>query len=393
MSRACFYPLTNVVKNYTWGSRQALNQRFNILNPDDQPQAELWMGVHPAGISYVNNEQGLAPLSDLLASDPVAMLGQLTHKRFKELPFLLKILAAERALSIQVHPTKTQAERGFARVQQLKEGEVPDYNDANHKPELVYAITPFVAMNGFRDARTITANLDTLDIPELKILATSLLAKPDSEGLRAFFTAIMQLPPEIKTQAITQAIARGEMLYGEVTGQIFRRLQQHYPNDTGVLAPLFLNCITLQPGEAMFLYPGTLHAYVHGMAIEVMASSDNVLRAGLTPKKINLDELIQCTNFSPTASASLRMLPEQHAAEARYPIPVEDFRFSIFTAVNNQTVMTSSAEIVLVIEGTATLSHASGESLLLHVGQSAFIPASTGQWLLTTTGKVCRVSC
>ncbi|MDQ9334959.1 mannose-6-phosphate isomerase, class I, partial [Escherichia coli] len=102
---------------------------------------------------------------------------------------------------------------------------------------------------------------------------------------------------------------------------------------------------------------------------------------------------IHCTIFSPTASASLRMLPEQHAAEARYPIPVEDFRFSIFTAVNNQTVMTSSAEIVLVIEGTATLSHASGESLLLHVGLSAFIPASIGRWLLTTTGKVCRVSC
>ncbi|WP_407240388.1 hypothetical protein [Escherichia coli] len=96
---------------------------------------------------------------------------------------------------------------------------------------------------------------------------------------------------------------------------------------------------------------------------------------------------IHCTIFSPTASASLRMLPEQHAAEARYPIPVEDFHFSIFTAVNNQTVMTSSAEIVLVIEGTATLSHASGESLLLHVGLSAFIPASIGRWLLTTRGR------
>jgi len=393
MSRACFYPLTNVVKNYPWGSRHALNQRFNILNPDNQPQAELWMGVHPAGISYVNNAQGMVALSDLLASEPVAMLGEVAHKRFKDLPFLLKILAAERALSIQVHPTKAQAERGFTRVQQVEDGGTPDYNDANHKPELVYAITPFVAMNGFRDAKTIAANLAALDIPELKIIATSLLAQPDSEGLRTFFTAIMQLPPALKTQAITQAVARGEALYGEVTGGIFRRLQQHYPDDTGVLAPLFLNCITLQPGEAMFLFPGTLHAYVHGTAIEVMASSDNVLRAGLTPKKINLDELIQCTNFTPTAAASLRMLPEQHAAEARYPVPVEDFRFSIFTAVDNQMVMTSSAEIVLVIEGDATLSHASGESLLLNVGQSAFIPASIGRWLLTTTGKVCRVSC
>ncbi len=393
MSGACFYPLTNVVKNYPWGSRHALNERFKVLNPDDQPQAELWMGVHPGGGSYVNTEQGLLALSDLISSEPVAMLGEATFQRFEGLPFLLKILAAETALSIQVHPTKAQAEQGFARVPQVSNGEAPDYNDANHKPELVYAITPFVAMNGFRDVDTIAANLFALDIPALNTIAAGLSGHPDDEGLCTFFSAMMLLPASIKMQAIAQVIAGGEVLYGKATGDIFRQLQHQYPDDIGVLAPLYLNCITLQPGEAMFLYPGTLHAYVHGTAIEVMASSDNVLRAGLTAKKINLGELIKCTSFRPTATASLRMLPEQQGSEAHYPVPVDDFRFSIFTGVDNQAIRTTSAEIVLVIDGSATLSHSSGESIILHTGQSAFIPAICKQWMLTATGTICRVSC
>ena len=393
MSQTCFYPLTNTVKNYPWGSRHELNTRFNILNPDDQPQAELWMGVHPAGVSYVNSSQGRVALTDLLASEPAEMLGEATYARFKGLPFLLKILAAESALSIQVHPTKADAESGYERRQQENDDAIPDYNDANHKPELVYAITPFVAMNGFRDTKTISNNLSALDISELNSLAAVLRTTSDGDALSTFFIAMMQLNPVTKKQAISQVVMRGDALFGKEMGTIFRRLQQDYPDDTGVLAPLFLNCITLQPGEAMFLYPGTLHAYIHGTAIEVMASSDNVLRAGLTSKKINLNELIHCTNFTPTATTSLLMKPEQHAAESCYPIPVEDFRFSIFTEVNNQLIMTSSAEMILVIEGSATLSHASGDSIELLTGQSVFIPASTRRWWLSTTGKVCRVSC
>ncbi|HDR2860937.1 TPA: mannose-6-phosphate isomerase, class I [Enterobacter asburiae] len=393
MSQTCFYPLTNTVKNYPWGSRHELNKRFNILNPDDQPQAELWMGVHPAGVSYVNSSQGRVALTDMLASAPAEMLGEATYARFKGLPFLLKILAAESALSIQVHPTKADAESGYERRQQANDDATPDYNDANHKPELVFAITPFVAMNGFRDTKTISKNLSALDISELNSLAAVLLATEDGDALSTFFIAMMQLNPVTKKQAISQVITRGDALYGKEMGTIFRRLQQDYPDDTGVLAPLFLNCITLQPGEAMFLYPGTLHAYIHGTAIEVMASSDNVLRAGLTSKKINLNELIHCTNFTPTATTSLLMKPEQHVAESCYPIPVEDFRFSIFTAVDNQLIMTASAEIILVIEGSATLSHVAGEGIELLTGQSVFIPASTRKWWLSTTGKVCRVSC
>ncbi|MFS2225090.1 mannose-6-phosphate isomerase, class I [Pantoea sp. B65] len=393
MNHHYFYPLTNVVKNYPWGSRSAMSQRFNILNPDALPQAELWMGVHPSGISQVNSQGVPMALSELIARDKTAMLGDDTVKRFGDLPYLLKILAAESALSIQVHPKKAQAEAGFARTAPSPSSEIPDYNDANHKPELVYAITSFIAMNGFRAINSIVENFKALDIPPLNEAANKLALHPDAEGLRAFFVALMQISPANKEQAIQRLSSGNISLYDEALVNIVQRLKQHYPNDIGVLAPLYLNCVTLQPGEAMFLYPGTLHAYIHGTAIEVMASSDNVLRAGLTNKKINLEELVCCTTFEPADQATLLMLPERQDGQARYPIPVDDFRFSIFTATVDYQLQTRSAEILLVIDGAATLKHINGEMLRLETGQSAFIPASTGDWSLTTTGKLCRVSC
>jgi mannose-6-phosphate isomerase len=393
MSKQHFYRLINAVKNYPWGSRSELNQRFHVLNPDDQPQAELWMGVHPSGISQVVCKEGTLALSELIARDTTEMLGAVTAERFGELPYLLKILAAEKALSIQVHPDKAAAESGFARTMQMEASDNPDYNDNNHKPELVYAITPFVAMNGFRDLKTIVRNVKILNIAELNDAADILEQQQNDEGLKSFFLRVMQISQTSKNQAINQIVTDGVALYGQSLAEIIQRLNQQYPDDIGVLAPLLLNCITLQPGEAMFLYPGTLHAYLHGTAIEVMASSDNVLRAGLTNKKINLAELISCTKFFPTTPSSLLLAPERSNGCARYPVPVNDFRFSLFTTVINQKVINTSASIVLVIEGHASLKHESGEILELNVGESVFIPASTQIWYASAAGKLCLVSC
>lgn len=392
MSQNHFYPLANVVKNYPWGSHSSLNQRFHIVNPDDQPQAELWMGVHPAGISQVNYQGAPMALSELIARDKNAMLGNSTVERFGELPYLLKILAAKSALSIQVHPQKAQAEKGFA-SKENSISDAPDYNDANHKPELVYAITPFIAMNGFRTMNSIVDNFKSLDIPALNEAVDKLILHPDNNGLKDFFVTLMQISPASKKQAILRLVKDGASLFDETIVDITQRLQQHYPNDIGVLAPLYLNCITLQPGEAMFLYPGTLHAYVQGTAVEVMASSDNVLRAGLTNKKINLKELISCTRFESTGNETLLMSPKWQDGQGHYPVPVDDFQFSIFTTVDDYRVQTTSAEILLVIDGNATLQHFTGEKLRLKTGQSVFVPASTNDWTLTTTGVVCRVFC
>lgn len=386
----CFYPLVNVVKNYPWGSRSALNARFHIPNPDDQPQAELWMGVHPAGISQVVCEDGTCSLTELIATDKQAMLGSKIAGQFGELPYLLKILAAESALSIQVHPQKAQAQAGFQRQQQNPDNP-PDYNDDNHKPELVYALTPFMAMNGFRNPADIVGNFTPLNIPSFSDALTQLAVSPCAETLQAFFLLVMQLPQDEKQQALKRLIDNARDWYDDNLATFILRLHQYYPDDIGLFAPLFLNCLTLQPGEAMFLSPGTLHAYVHGVAVEVMASSDNVLRAGLTPKKINLKELMACTVFEPIYAAQLRMRPISGAGKRHYPIPVEDFCFDVYSDVKDVAIQTTSAEIVLVIDGQALLHHPCGETATLKEGQSVFIPAVTGDWTLSITGTLCRV--
>lgn len=383
----CFYPLVNVVKNYAWGSRSALNARFHIPNPDDQPQAELWMGVHPAGISQVDDEDGSCSLAELIAGDKTAMLGSRVAGQFGDLPYLLKILAAERALSIQVHPQKAQAQAGFHRQQ----NNPPDYNDDNHKPELVYAITPFMAMNGFRQPTEIVRNFKKLGIASLEATLNPLALHPCTETMQAFFVSLMQLPQDEKQKALTRLFDEVESLYDANLASFIFRLRQHYPDDIGLFAPLFLNCLTLQPGEAMFLSPGTLHAYVQGVAVEVMASSDNVLRAGLTEKNINLAELVACTVFEPISEEQLRMAPAKHAGWQQYDVPVEDFCFDVYSHVNNLAMQTTSAEIVLVIDGQAALHHASGEVLTLDAGRAAFIPASTRDWTLSVSGALCRV--
>ncbi|WP_145579596.1 mannose-6-phosphate isomerase, class I [Yersinia vastinensis] len=390
MSHANFYPLTNVVKNYPWGSHTALNTFFHVLNPDNQPQAELWMGVHPAGSSSVIEKGTPLLLSDFIAQNKPAMLGATVSQRFDNLPFLLKILSAETALSIQVHPTKTQAEAGFLRQ---KQSGAADYNDENHKPELVYAITDFMAMNGFREIADIINNFKLLATPTLDSAVSSLQQCPNSEGLKRFFIALMQMSLTVKEQVLHLLVNASQRLYGEELSAFIQRFHKNYPNDIGILAPLILNCITLKPGEAMFLHPGTLHAYVQGTAIEVMASSDNVLRAGLTGKNINLTELVHCTSFEPTRFESLLMAPHWESEQASYPIPVDDFRFSIFNEVNNHPVSISSGEILLVISGNALLRHCDGEILTVQTGQSVFIPASAGSYSLTTSGRLCRVFC
>lgn len=384
----CFYPLVNAVKNYPWGSRSALNTRFHIQNPDDQPQAELWMGVHPSGISQVVCEEASCSLAELIAGDKTAMLGSRVAEQFGDLPYLLKILAAESALSIQVHPQKAQAQAGFHRQQ----NNPPDYNDDNHKPELVYAITPFMAMNGFRQPTEIVSHFRVLDIASLDDALHHLALQPGAETLQTFFVTLMQLAQDEKQQALARLIDKAHTLYDCNLATFIMRLNQHYPGDIGLFAPLFLNCLTLQPGEAMFLAPGTLHAYVKGVAVEVMASSDNVLRAGLTSKNINLKELVACTVFEPTSEAQLRMVPEKHDGWLHYHVPVQDFCFDIYNQAHDLAMHTSSAEIVLVIDEECILQHKSGEALILATGQSAFIPASTQDWTLSVTGTICRIS-
>ncbi|EQC2551355.1 mannose-6-phosphate isomerase, class I [Enterobacter sichuanensis] len=387
---ASFYRLRNAVKNYVWGSRTSLNTLFGVPNPDEQSQAEIWMGAHPAGCSEIEVGANVVSLQDAIAKSPNTVLGERTMEKFAGLPFLLKILAAETALSLQVHPDKRQAEEGYAR-QGNRAGE--DYQDANHKPELVYAITPFMAMNGFRPCQEIVNHFLRLSSPELMPALAEFRHNLNDDGLKDFFVSLMQLSSQEKNHVLRQldeSLQAGGFVHLQ---EFLIRLQRDYPGDIGILAPLFLHCVTLDPGDAMFLRAGTLHAYVYGTAVEVMACSDNVLRAGLTPKKINLSELVNCTIFSETQEHTLKLIPDVAGNERHYPVPVEDFRFSIMGPCQQKNLEVNSAQILLVLDGLAALRDTGGEEITLHAGQSVFIPALTKVYSLTQTGQSCLVQC
>lgn len=360
-----FYRLRNGIKNYAWGSRTALNTLFGVPNPDEQPQAEMWMGAHPAGCSEIETGSDSVSLLEAIAQSPGTVLGARTVEKFGQLPFLLKILSAETALSIQVHPDKRLAEEGYAQ-QGNRAGE--DYNDANHKPELVYAITPFMAMNGFRPFQEIVNHFLRLNAPELMPALAEFRGNLTGEGFKHFFVSLMQLTQHEKEIVLTQLQACLDSGGFTHLQSFMTRLMRDYPGDIGILAPLFLHCITLAPGEAMFLRAGTLHAYVHGTAVEVMACSDNVLRAGLTPKKINLPELVKCTVFRETQEQELRLLPDDTGTEQHYSVPVEDFCFSVIGNCQQKRVDVDSAQILLVLSGITTLRDTNGDEITLFAG-------------------------
>ncbi|HEM7911273.1 TPA: mannose-6-phosphate isomerase, class I [Citrobacter koseri] len=385
-----FYRLRNDIKNYAWGSRTALNTLFGVPNPDEQPQAEVWMGAHPAGCSEIENGSDSVSLLEAITQSPVSVLGSRTVEKFGQLPFLLKILSAETALSIQVHPDKHLAEEGYAQ-QGNRAGE--DYNDANHKPELVYAITPFMAMNGFRPFQETVNHFLRLNALELMPALAEFRGNLTCEGFKHFFVSLMQLAQREKDSVLKQlqvCLDSGGFTHLQ---SFITCLMRDYPGDIGILAPLFLHCITLEPGEAMFLRAGTLHAYVHGTAVEVMACSDNVLRAGLTPKKINLPELVKCTVFREIQEQELRLLPDDTGTERNYSVPVEDFCFSVIGNCQQKRVDVDSAQILLVLDGVTTLRHMNDEEMTLYAGQSVLIPALNETYFLTQNGQSCLVQC
>ncbi len=392
LPEAVFFPMTNPIQNYAWGSKTALQQLFELENPNDDPQAELWMGAHPNGCSGIAINGKIVQLSDFIAQNPNLILGEYTARQFGELPYLFKILAAEKALSIQVHPNKQQAERGFAQEEQLGialTAAQRNYKDPNHKPELVYALTEYQAMNGFRANQEILNYFIELSIDEIQPLVNVFQSNPTEQGLRDFFSGLLSLQGEAKNRALEALMAQAKQIDLPLF-QLIVELENQYPNDIGLFAPLMLNVITLQPGEAMFLDAETPHAYLHGTGLEIMANSDNVLRAGLTPKYMDIDELVECTQFKHKPLEQLRLKPEVIEGCEQYPIPVADFKFAIIPPTTQQTIGVKSAEVVLPLDSSMILRHANGEQCLVRKGQSVFIPAYAEQYTIECNGRVAR---
>lgn len=384
--------MNNGVQNYAWGSTDALTKLYGIANPDGKPMAELWMGAHPKSSSYVNNAEGQEiSLRAQISANLEHELGKKVAERFGELPFLFKVLCADQPLSIQVHPSKRAAEMGFAKENAAGiplDAAERNYKDPNHKPELVYALTPFQAMNGFRELSDIVSLLQPVSGANPHI--AEFLTHPDVDHLRTLFAGLLSLEGEAKLLALGVLKSALNNQKGQPWDTI-RSISEFYPDDSGLFSPLLLNVVTLQPGEGMFLYAETPHAYLSGVSLEVMANSDNVLRAGLTPKYIDVPELLENLKFTAKPASELLTTPVKHGDELNFPIPVEDFAFSIHSlSATEQTLAQQSAAIVFCIEGQAVLTKGE-ETLMLKPGESCYLSASESPVNVSGNGRIARV--
>jgi len=383
--------LNNSLQNYAWGSKTALTELYGIENPQGLPMAELWMGAHPKSPSTVEVNGEARSLREVIDADKVATLGKAVAERFGELPFLFKVLCADQPLSIQVHPSKAAAEQGFARENAagipLSAAE-RNYKDANHKPELVYALTPFQAMNGFRELHEIVSLLEPVAGAHPQI--AHFLENTNEANLAKLFATLLSLQDEAKSRAIGVLKSALNAREGE-PWQTIKSIAIDYPDDSGLFSPLLLNVITLQPGEAMFLFAETPHAYLKGVALEVMANSDNVLRAGLTPKFIDIPELLANLKFQAKPAATLLTQPQRDGETLNFPIPVEDFAFAIHgLSAAPQALAQNSAALLFCIEGQAVIEK-SGQQLVLKPGESCFVAANESPVNAAGTGRLARV--
>lgn len=386
------YRLSNQIKNYVWGCKTSLNTHFGFDNEKQEHQAELWMGAHSNGCSTLKISNGIR-LDEFIDQNPSKILGSKISDSFGGLPFLMKVLAVDTPLSIQVHPSKKQAEIGYKKENDLGiELTSPkrNYHDDNHKPEVVYALTDYDALNGFREFDEIIQLFLLIDNEVIRLALKNFQANKNEKGLENFFNAILRLNGDVKNNALADLILLSKSYDlkddKQNTFNLVSQLATHYPSDIGLFSPLFLNLVNLKPGESMFLYAETPHAYLRGLGIEVMASSDNVLRAGLTPKNVDVDELINNTSFYPTSKESIQLKPQRIDQRLIYPIPVNDFNFDVLEVEHLLDIKVSSAEILFCIDGCVKIN----ECINLTKGQSVFISAEIKEYKLIGHGRLAR---
>lgn len=386
--------LRGAVRTYAWGSRTAIADFTGRPSPTAHPEAELWLGAHPADPAYLDGDGTEHSLLDVISADPEGELGAATRQRFGDaLPFLAKVLAADEPLSLQAHPSADQAAEGFAREDRLNlpiNAPNRNYRDRSHKPELIVAIGQFEALAGFRPAAGSAELMAALDVPELDPYIGLLLGQADADGLRTLFTTWITAPqpdldvlvPVVLDGAINY-LRSGQTTY-EAEAKTVLELGERYPGDAGVLASMLLNRISLAPGEGMYLPAGNLHAYLHGVGFEVMANSDNVLRGGLTPKHVDVPELLRVLDFTPTTESLIVPREIGDGLELVYDTPAPEFAVSVLSVdgdhLRHQVDAPSrhdGPQVLLCIEGSVAV-HAKSNILTLDRGASAWVAADDG---------------
>jgi mannose-6-phosphate isomerase len=397
--------LRNVVRPYAWGSRTAIAELLGGPIPTPHPQAELWLGAHPADPSVLLHADGAqTSLLEAMHIDPDRQLGSRCARRWgNRLPFLLKVLAAEEPLSLQAHPSEEQAAEGFAREEARgipRDAPERNYSDPNHKPELICALTELHALAGFRDPLRTVELLTALDTPLLDPYRRMLAAEPNADGLRTLFTTWITMPePAVKALLpcildACIALLRRDGVYGASPSaagshiarghfrsecRVVLELADAHPGDVGVLAALLLNHVELASGEAMYLPAGKLHTYLRGIAVEISANSDNVLRGGLTAKHIDVPELLRVLDFSP-GELPIQRGEQIGTHETAYCTPAEEFRLTRLEWADGDSIPmclhSSWPQILLCTQGSAELCSLDGSSVMVHRGGSVWLAAA-----------------
>jgi len=399
--------LSCTVMPYAWGSRTAIAELTGRPSPSEGPEAELWMGAHPMAPARITRGGGPArPLSEVIAEDAERELGAGVVAAFgPRLPFLLKVLAAAEPLSLQAHPTAEQARAGWddeERRQVPRDAPHRNYKDAAHKPELLCALTPFDALCGFRRIEDSRALFDALAVPELEGVLAPLRASADDgsgggarQALASTFRAIMTATEAERARAVTATVRACEAHRGRFAREcaLAVRLARLYPGDPGVVSALLLNLVHLEPGEAIYLGAGNLHAYLEGVGIEIMASSDNVLRGGLTKKHVDVPELMRVLDFAEGPVPPLRARTIDRDEEA-WETPAAEFHLSrIRVGPREVTREVRGPEILLCEKGEVTVRPGDGTApVVLSGGCSAFVAASSRSYALTGDGSAWRAT-
>ena len=417
------YRLKSPIRDYRWGILNGISHLFSWPSSNG-PEAELWMGAHPSAPSPLEQPAGdNTDLLQLILSDPEAHLGADVTERFENLPYLFKVLAAAEPLSLQVHPTTSQAQAGFAKEEKAQ---VPlnapsrMYKDQQHKPELIVSLTPFQALVGFLPAEDMLNNLMLFGFREkdsvLKPWIDKLCLEASPMNLRSLVEQIFVLDSKQITELLYQAVSRAQSLVlaheqeGEAPISVrlttaaqgkkatalkralnLRRLAQKYPGDAGVVMSLLLRLVELKPGEALFLSAGKLHAYVEGIGLEIMANSDNVLRGGMTPKYVNIAELMNSLDFSSDQGAVIT--GDEDCGLRRYRPPVDEFELDLIELKSGRAWRAQGPDILLMLEGEGSVQSQTpaSEVLSLKRGDQVFCSAEA-PYVLNGRGLLARAS-
>jgi mannose-6-phosphate isomerase len=384
--------LDSPIRKYAWGSHTAIATLQGRPSPTGDPEAELWIGAHPASPSRLALRGG--SLSDAIENDPEGLLGAASVERFgARLPFLLKVLAAAQPLSLQAHPDLEQARAGYA-AEEGRPAAERNYIDAWHKPELLVAVSEFDALCGFRDPVQSAAALAALGVPRLKPIVDALRQIDAPTALREGVNALLATPPEERGSLVADVVAAGEAHLGEEPSYaLATELAAAYPGDLGVVLAMLLNRVTLLPDEAVFMPAGNLHAYLRGVGVEVMAASDNVLRGGLTPKRIDVPELLRVLRFEVLSEPILRPT-DRGPGLVTWSVPVDDFALHRARVGGDTPAVTlpgSGPRVALCLRGQVRVDDGVSP-VVLTSGQAAFAPAGRAALAVSGDGELYQAS-